>query len=239
MFKNAKCWLIPTYQINNALRGYNNKTLLFNYQTQYNVTDAEKEFTSYYHLYFTTNERPKIGEWYIVKLYDDKNNPYMSLEQVKSLTKDIWINNERLETTRHIENCFKVIVTTNQHIGVVKYTEGGNVINGGIPCQYPKPPLYYINTFIFDWNLGDEITEVRIEYRHNDFKEFYLNNEQWSDYLKINDSNEVNIKKLFKVEDYITVEILKQAQQAILCNQKDAAMNDNYIIEYLSNLINI
>ena len=29
---------------------------------------------------------------------------------------------------------------------------------------------------------------------------------------------------------------LKKAQQAILCNQKDAVMNENYILEYLNQI---
>ncbi len=34
----------------------------------------------------------------------------------------------------------------------------------------------------------------------------------------------------------ITKEQLKKAQQAILCNQKDASMNEDYIIDFLNSL---
>lgn len=35
--------------------------------------------------------------------------------------------------------CFKIIATNDdERLGIVKYTEGGNVINGGRPCLFPQ-----------------------------------------------------------------------------------------------------
>ena len=54
------------------------------------------------------------------------------------------------------------------------------------------------------------------------------------DKLNVNPKdNCIVIRKIHKFTEYITEEHLLKAQQAILCNQKDALMDNDYILKFL------
>jgi hypothetical protein len=50
------------------------------------------------------------------------------------------------------------------------------------------------------------------------------------------EKKELQAKEIEKQQQGYSEEEVLKAQQAILCNIKDALMNENYIIEYLNNL---
>ena len=68
------------------------------------------------HLYFISEEKvSNVGDWFLVILYDENDKEYLFLEQVGTIF-DGWVNNSFNKTTRHIDNCYKVIATTDLSI---------------------------------------------------------------------------------------------------------------------------
>ena len=124
-----------------------------------------------YHLYFITDENPsKVGDWFIVKLYNDKNEEYLSLEKVETIF-DCWVNNSFKVNTRHIDNCYKVIATTNDNIninlGKERWVAPTNSLYDQVYTRlspFPKPSKSFIDKFIEMYNKNTPITECLVEY---------------------------------------------------------------------------
>ena len=119
-FKSARCWLLPTKSKSNIgtimkcikEMPYNDDTTLNKLTINKNWKVAETNGNEYWqpqHLYITINERPKVGDWYIVLL----NGNIPTLEQIKTINDNVWVNKELFETTRHIDNCYKIIACTD------------------------------------------------------------------------------------------------------------------------------
>jgi hypothetical protein len=70
-----------------------------------------------------------------------------------------------------------------------------------------------------------------VEFLVEKIKPLYIGNFEITFLKEINQAKEMESQQ----QGYSEEEVLK-AQQAILCNTKDALMNENYIIEYLNNL---
>lgn len=80
-----------------------------------------------HHLYTTIDESPKEGDWFIVEISEDnwKTSNFV-LEKVKSIN-EVWVNNDLNETTRHIDNCKKVVATDDKDL---KYNDlGSSILN--------------------------------------------------------------------------------------------------------------
>ena len=63
--KRVKVVMISTNQKLNSLKGYLDKSLLFNYQKEYKTIEAEKGFTGHFHLYIISEDKPRAGDWSI------------------------------------------------------------------------------------------------------------------------------------------------------------------------------
>lgn len=61
-------------------------------------------------------------------------------------------------------SCKKIIATTDSSLGVVKYTEGGYVINGGVPIPLPQPSQGFIQKYIDAYNSRKPIEKAIVEY---------------------------------------------------------------------------
>jgi hypothetical protein len=71
------------------------------------------------HLYLVSDREIKKGDWFIVQLYDITSTPMkLSLEQVKTITDEIWVNQSSIVTCRHIENCSRVEATTDPSLNL-------------------------------------------------------------------------------------------------------------------------
>lgn len=131
------------------------------------------------HIYITSDEEIKDGD-------------YCYNRELKVFFK--YFKSERLH---HIDNNFndgklvKIIATTNTLLDIVKYTEGGNIINGGHPCLLPHPSQQFIQYYIEEYNKGNVITKVNVEYEQP-----FPENESIFDCLKVNPDNTINIKPI-------------------------------------------
>ena len=73
------------------------------------------------HIYITNDEEIKDGDWFVVKLFKiTGESDGLHIEKCTKLD-NIWCNNFDVISTRHKNNCKKIILTTDQ-----------NLINDGI-----------------------------------------------------------------------------------------------------------
>lgn len=113
----------------------------------------------YYHIYATTSETPKEGDWFIVEISEDNwETSNFVLEQVETIN-GIWVNNESYETTRHIDNCKKVVATDDKDLWVRKtstncFTEIG-------ACGKISPEFQ--QAWVREMNNGTPIIEALME----------------------------------------------------------------------------
>lgn len=177
----------------NCLVGLGKAHLLpFKHNYYYTQSYLNEKNLSVFHLYFLSlDEKPKVGDWYVVELWNVENNTSLHLEQVKTID-DIWINNSSIDTTRHINNCKKVIAATNKSI----------ILPEKFPSftYLPQPSILFIAKFIKLYNQGNPIQYVNVDYEldivtkdslhdGNPCSEFVRN-----DYvLKVDKNNEITI----------------------------------------------
>ena len=79
------------------------------------------------HLYFTNDEEVKVGDYFLVELFNVEGvSGGLHLEKCKTLV-DNFVNKEDVETGRHKDNCRKVVATTDKSlmIKVVDYERSG------------------------------------------------------------------------------------------------------------------
>ena len=113
-------------------------------------------------LYVTTSETPKEGDWFIVEISEDnwKTSNFV-LEKVKSIN-EVWVNNESYETTRHINNCRKVVATDNSELhykGVFNEKLQRRTF-GDVPQISPE----FKQAWVREANKGTPILEALMEF---------------------------------------------------------------------------
>lgn len=129
-----------------------NNTLCSNYAQR--DTDS---FSSHQHLYIVSDEEIKEGDAY----YNIIRNEIQICE-----------NYIEVSSLKHApEHAKKVIATTDTSLKIV---EGDILPNGsiGTVSRYPEPSQSFIDKYITEYNKGDMITDVMVEYQ--DFDINYL-----------------------------------------------------------------
>lgn len=145
MFKKCKVVMLPTNE--KAKVGADNwylpktKTLIIN-----NIVS---------HLYITSDEEIKEGDWFIIELFKvDGTSDGLHVEQA-TFIEDVWIN-KGIIARRHSGNCKKVIATTDRL-----------TIDIGIDSWIiPQPSQSFIEEYVQEYNKGNIITDVMIEYSY-------------------------------------------------------------------------
>jgi hypothetical protein len=194
-FKSAECWLLPTKSKSNIgtimkcikEMPYNDDTTLNKLTINKNWKVAETNGNKYWqpqHLYITINERPKVGDWYIVLL----NGNIPTLEQIKTINDNVWVNKELFETTRHIDNCYKIIATTDSLI--INGDKGKSLLGTDLNEYLPQPSKSFIDKFVAMYNKNTPIESCMIEYEQP-----FPGNPSIFDTLKVNNNNEITIKR--------------------------------------------
>ena len=82
----------------------------------------------------------------------------LQLEQCKSIN-DVWVNDSNVSSTRHIENCKKVIATTDTSLKI-KHQHSPYLRDWNLP----QPSQQFIKEYIESYNKGEVITYVLVEY---------------------------------------------------------------------------
>jgi hypothetical protein len=146
--KRAKVVMLPTEDEIGSLYGYKDKSMLFNYNPEgYIKTEAEKEYTEHYHLYFTTDDEIKEGDWYLIKVFKGDNKYKLSTQPCRK--EEIHLQSSY--------DCKKVVASTEKLI-IKNY---GISLDGDIDLNeyIPQPSQAFIEKYC---KVGG-IDEVLIE----------------------------------------------------------------------------
>lgn len=191
-FKKCKVLLLPTNEksaINFVFNTAYKKILSFKDSFSDNIT-----FGEYQHLYILSDEKIKDGDWFI------------NLE-VKGLYR------AHSESDHGINNLYKyifkkIIATTDKSLSLTCTCGAVKVVNTGLcpECHrfiniplLPQPSQAFIEKYVSEYNKGNIITDVLVEYeiRKYDSVRNVINSE--GDYfhdLKISKDNNITIKKV-------------------------------------------
>lgn len=145
-FKRAQVIKLPTENKVNALKGYNDNSLIFKHTANYKTIDAEEGFTKFFHLYVVIEEEIKDGWFY---------NPHSGhIHKIGTHSDLVYINRNK---------CLKVIASTDTqltniiHDDTVPYPKGSQV-------SLPQPSQQFIDKYIENYNIGNIITDILVEY---------------------------------------------------------------------------
>ena len=138
-FKKAKAVMLPNNQQTKYLMVYSDveKTkgkLILNGL-------KNDEYKEYQHLYIISDDKIKLFDW----VYNNKEN---IVEQINSKTQLIFV----LEENKENQTFKKIIATTDKKLSQTSRTE------------IPQPSQQFIQQFIEEYNKGNIITDVMVEY---------------------------------------------------------------------------
>ena len=162
MFKKSMVDMLPTNEKANNKYFSNELLLCVNKETK-NVLkfgnnspfDILGGYFKPQHLYFLSDEEIKEGDWYIFNWAGEKDIQKFSKEQY----------NDR-ENHKHLYNnaCKKIIATTDKSL-VEKVLAKRDEI-GDLYKQFylPQPSQSFLEKFVEEYNKGNQIKEVMVEY---------------------------------------------------------------------------
>ena len=201
-FKKAKVIMLPTKQFNETRLGYYQNVLNLN---NFKYDKSLELFKTYdginvpnpQHLYIISDDKIKVGDWVMIK---DDNSIFKSKSNYSTEWKD---------------RC-KIIATTDTSLLIDTYINQGDTVKGDLIIKrgsdyttelkgrinLPQPSQQFIEKFVEEYNKGNVITDVLVEYTFNDFKFMAtLCTTKEKEYiLKINPKdNTITIKKLKEV----------------------------------------
>lgn len=147
----------------------------------------------YQNLYILSDDKPKVGDYYLVELFKITGESIgLQLEQCKTID-DVWVNNSDVVSTRHIENCKKIIATTN--ISLSEIPEGDTFTK-----LIPELSQEFIEEYIDGYNEGDIVNDVLVQYEEYDISTLTSDYSKYKnlsiDSLVVNKDNTIIIKKL-------------------------------------------
>jgi hypothetical protein len=175
------------------------------------------------HLYILSDEEIKEGDWF-VGFADGSIKPFV----MQADESTVEINNWQLNKKGYSSNK-KIIATTDRSLKVFIHTTMAIDMDDCYE-SLPQPSQSFIEKFVEEYNKGNVITEVMVEYESIGA---YANPKYNSDYqLKINSDNTINIinsKERWSREE--VVELLYKHTEYMLSGKKDTL--DKWIEENL------
>lgn len=209
MFKRAEVVMLPTNQkvintkeyqllLSNSLfwtskieiKRYTEGWFFLNNSSNTNshaITVPNVEKFKHQHLYIISDDKIKLFDW----VYNNKEN---IVEQITSKTQLIFV----LEENKENQTFKKIIATTDSSLWRPSHKYASDVI------LLPQPSQQFIEKFIEEYNRGNVITDVLIEYELISNEEYFGNTVNpdddvpyFDEKLKINPKdNTITIKKV-------------------------------------------
>ena len=102
------------------------------------------------HLYILSDEEIKVGDWF----YADE---YSKPEQAKHF-------DGKLVNGFVVEFCKKIIATTDKSLNVKSFINYGKESGKEVDVLLPQPSQSFIEKYVEEYNKGNIITEVMVEY---------------------------------------------------------------------------
>lgn len=156
-----------------------------------NLNIENKKFDIYQHIYITSSDEIKEGDWVLdgsfIRLITDKD--YLSEAKLNS----------------NFINWRKIIATTNLLLKIHKFKKG---VLKNLEYNLPQLPQQFIEKFIEAYNNNVGIDEVLVENEKATYEKWIKNGATpVFDTLKVNSDNTINVK-LIK-ESYTRSELIK------------------------------
>ena len=214
-FKKVKVVMLPTNQKTNGMicKDITGQDKTIAIKTKYLM---EHEDYIGHHLYIISDDEIKLFDC----IYNNKEN---IVEQINSKTQLIFV----LEENKENQTFKKIIATTDKTLSQTSRTE------------IPQPSQQFIQKFVEEYNKGNVITDVLVEYELISNEEYFLNTinpdddvPYFDEDLKINPKdNTITIKKA--KDSWTREEILNDIEQAIIQRLDIGQYRDKWIEENL------
>ena len=148
MFKKCKVVMLPT----NEKAHYGDIILTPTYPRTLIIFQHQNCTQVAQHFYITSDEEIKVGDWIYGNAFNDE------LKQVLSKEDEIWFKNNK-----HCWN--KIIATTDKSITIPGYNsfDEDDIVN----CYLPQPSQQFIEKYIEEYNKGNIIIDVLVEYEQD------------------------------------------------------------------------
>lgn len=164
-FKRAKVVLLPSEKKIEALKGYSDNSLLFNYKKEYKDIPAEVEYVSFFHLYIISNDEIKEGDY---GLDIETGWIFQCKEDHSDMDYYIGMDNKIYHTNNDPHCCKKIIATTDTslklHDNNGKNHCFGTQLSGNCKHILPQPSQQFITKYIEEYNKDKVIIDVLVEY---------------------------------------------------------------------------
>jgi len=185
MFQKANIVILTTNQKTTLIGLYKDThKLVFNNPNNKDISRGIPQ-----HLYTTSDEEIKEGDWCIQTNYE---------KTLSNICKYI-------DYGKGSFTFKKIIASTDSLLG--KYINGNNSLYGEfIGVNLPQPSQLFIDKYIIEYNKGNTITEIMVEYEENykDVKNYGIRGE----HLKINSKD--NTITIRRIKDSWTRDEVKQ-----------------------------
>jgi hypothetical protein len=175
------------------------------------------------HLYIVSNEEIKEGDWFI---YDGKiyNEFKSSLTPNVTINIRLYPNLDLSEQFRevYLSDCKKIIATTDPIL--CKQDDEYNATK-----NLPQLQQSFIDKYISEYNKGNVITDVMVEYEDKFHYETTIYKDSNKQILKVNFDNTINIQQI--KDSYTRQELIDILYSAIMdCDKYDLDLhyNGNY-----------
>lgn len=125
----------------------------------------------------------------------------------------------------------KIIATTDKSLEICKNIKSEYCNNSQIiGCNIPQPSRLFVVKFIEEWNKGNKITKVMVEYEE-ETAEFVgqFNRDAKQIRLKVDKNNEITITKV--KDNYSIEEIINDIEQAMIQGLTLAQYRDKWILQ--------
>lgn len=133
--------------------------------------DSPELYHTYSNLYFLSDDEPKVNDWCLEGLTP------LAPTQLTQVTKE---DLERCIENYYYGSCKKIISSTDESLGL------------------PKPSDSFISKYIEEYNKGNTITNIWVEYEDQGYYDAIDEDKTWVEnwQLKVDSNNTITIKKI-------------------------------------------
>lgn len=177
-------------------------------------------------LYILSDENLEVCDW----CYDSINKIII---QFNNTTACILANNQKEKYNN--KSFFKIIATTDKSLEICQNIKSEYCNNSEIiGCNLPQPSQSFITKFIDEWNKGNKITEVMVEFEEIETEDYLditvdMYDEDIEYQLKIDKNNEITITMV--KDNYSIEEIINDIEQAMIQGLTLAQYRDKWILQ--------
>jgi len=209
MLKKAQVIMLPTEQNPTSLSIGNKSKIAEYHQFLFRKKEGIYNNHTFQHLYIISDDKIKEGDWF----YDLETKKVY--QQSGALSTRVVMSSHY---SHYIDNCKKIIATTDTSLTFVSSLHDINYMKD---CKYnlPQPSQQFITKYIEEYNKGNIITDVLVEYGEKSNEDIQkelgifghdegLLESEYNEYIK---TNSIDKLKINPKDNTITIKKLKDS----------------------------